>query len=96
MGTSLGNDGRWRFVTESGTQYLLDLGQSTLTRVVDTRFGWAPGLRLDEQPVRVIEVVRLRVGERATFLLSGLADDDVATLRETSPVLVIERVPPPP
>lgn len=75
-----------RVVTEH-SDYVLDEVAGTLTRV--PRHTEAAGLRRDGEPVSLLKVLRLAVGEPAVFVVEGLADG-VTTVRHTTPVVAVE------
>ncbi|MGJ9402402.1 hypothetical protein [Arthrobacter sp. KK5.5] len=72
--------------TETGSRYLLDPVAGTLTR--ELRGVLSNDLRRDGEPIKVLAVVRLRVGSRAVFALD-LRLDGVTTFR---PVTVVQRI----
>lgn len=80
--------GLWVAVTESGTRYLLDLDSETVQRVPPL----GGRLRGDGEPVRLVEWDEITVGlpMRVTVQHDG---DEETTLRETTPVVSLKRVP---
>lgn len=93
--------GRVEVLTESGSRYILDLDLELLTRVrgteqpIDPEVSFPSKLRdHDRGAVRLLRVVRLRVGERAVFDIQSLSDNpDVAyTRRTTTYVLEVRRL----
>lgn len=83
-------------VTASGTTYVVDTGQMTLTRMRESAAA-RPGmessqLRRDGEIIRIQEIVALRVGLRGVFVLEPLGHPEltVATVRSTTPILSIE------
>lgn len=87
----------YRMTSAAGTAYLLDLRppSRTLTRLPfehDQHPGFAldpaRGLRRDGEPLRLVFLDTLRVGESARFWLD-VREDGVLTWRETTPITSI-------
>lgn len=69
-------DGRWRIETQSEVTYILDLDRRTLTRHREPECT-ARSLPWDDQPVPLVEVSGIRIGEQfsAVFRLDGRNTD---------------------
>lgn len=79
--------GRWEVATASGSRYIVDLDERTLTRC---QAGMDNQLRKDASAVRIIGMIECKVGASAEFVLGGIsADPDAVTTRQTSPVTAI-------
>ena len=94
--------GQWEVVCESGSRYLLDLDLELLTRIRGTEQPADPEVCFPSKlrdhsrgAVRLLRIMRLRVGERAVFDIESLSDDpDVAfTRRSSTYVLEIRQLP---
>lgn len=74
------------FRTESGTTYIFDETEGTLTR---SRGVSSDGLRRDGEAIKLVEVIRpARIGEQAILLLD-LRGDGILTVRRTSTVVEV-------
>lgn len=79
-------EGIWHVITESGSDYLLDLDDLTMQRFPDDE---ANQLRMDWETVPLIEVVQLEVGHRMELVID-VRGDGVNTYRYTTPVKKLE------
>jgi hypothetical protein len=84
--------GRYRLITVSKTEYLIDLDQMTLTRY-PLEFGaerdLASGLRRDRSAVSLLRVLGCTVGRSAHFVVNLDVGRGVITLRSTTEVVSI-------
>lgn len=87
--------GRFALYTATGSEYLLDLDQRTLTRRIAAVAPLLPyldvgfkQLRRDGETLPLLLLERLKVGYPASFFLQ-VRSDNVATNRTTSPVVRI-------
>lgn len=78
--------------TTSGARYTINLDERTLTRHVDNGDEETAELRRDGDTVDLLRVVIARVGYGAVFVIDLNVDDVVGTVRETTPVLSIEKL----
>ncbi|MFJ3490663.1 hypothetical protein [Leifsonia aquatica] len=82
--------GVWEVVTESGSRYVIDTIEWTLTRVrglheqEDPEVAPASTLRRDGETLRLLRVIALEVGRRAVFDVEPLRPDAVWTRRTTT------------
>lgn len=78
-------------VTTQSSSYVIDRDEGTLIRYPGPpSLDWdVAALRRDQAHVRLIEIVHLKVGDPAVFLLDGLAAVGQTT-RTTTPVVSIE------
>lgn len=87
----LGTTGRWRVTTATST-YLLDLDAGLATRSPTSRPGSViPAMRRDREPVRLRSVALAEVGAPLVLVLA--AGSGALTLRRSTPVRQIVRVP---
>lgn len=92
--------GSYRFTTLTGSLYALELGpvESTPTRLPKEQpgheryRGMPSDLRRDAEPIRVLEVGVLEVGERGEFTLDLVEDGVPITARSISPVTSVDRI----
>lgn len=95
---------RLLILTESGTQYLVDLRASYLVRLPHPRNSDDPDrppsvpLRRDESPLKVLEILQLEIGKPALFRVEALGDPArvAFTTRRTTTVLLILPLADPP
>lgn len=98
-GLELATGGQWTVTTSSGSVYFFDLDRRLVTRCATAR-GPQPGyrdtaqLRRDGEPVPLLEL-HCRAGSPLRMLLR-VRDDNVTTLRVTTPVRSIRRLGLPP
>lgn len=86
---SFARSGRFLVKTETGSSYVLDMSNQTLTR---SDVGEeSVELRRDGEAIPVVELIECKVGSPALLFLQ-IRDDGVQTLRRTSPVVSIEAV----
>lgn len=94
------DEGLWQVITASGTVYLLDLGPGmrTLTRLPGREkakgdYARIPvaGLRRDGETLPLLAVGQLQLGQPGALLLD-VRRDGIPTVRNTTPVVSIERV----
>ncbi|WP_125572994.1 hypothetical protein [Levilactobacillus huananensis] len=83
--------GRYQVTTATGSRYeiVLNGADKTVVRWPQSAEG---KLRRDEQPIKILELVRVQVGQSAQLLLAPLGSGDVTT-RITSQVEEINWVP---
>lgn len=93
---------RWLIVTASGGRHLIEpdpnTGRATVCRITDARH--EPGyylrskLRRDQEPVGLLGIQLIGLGEPAVLLLHGVnPDPTVVTLRHTTPVVELQLLP---
>lgn len=75
-----------KFETENSA-YEIDRKNDTLTRFNKTN----EELRRDGEPLKILQYLKLEIGESAYFLLD-VREDGIPTLRSTSPVVSIEEI----
>ena len=80
--------GRWQITTETGSTYVVDLDQRSMTRVPELR-----ALRRDYEPLLLHRVLDDRVGDTGCFLVQ-IRPDDLPTLRLTSHITRISQLRP--
>lgn len=94
------DEGVWRIGTASGSVYILDLtsGNRTMTRLPaeERRCGVyaqlpVAGLRRDSQRLRLLSIHQLQLFRRA-YIWVDVREDGVLTLRETTPVVSLDKV----
>lgn len=91
-----GDTGTFLLTTASGSQYLLDLDERTIARfqahAFDPDRSWPTALlRRDTEAIRLVQLLDCRVG--ASLLATiDLRRDGILTLRNTTPLLSIERI----
>ena len=88
--------GCWLVQTASGTVHILDFVSGNVTRMraaedSEPDFEMAD-LRLDGDPVPLLAIARCQAGQPLVMVLQ-VRDDDVQTVRQTTPVLCIRRLP---
>ena len=91
-------------LTESGTQYVVDLHASYLVRLPRSNDSDDPDrppsvrLRRDECPLKILEIVQLEIGKPALFRVEALGDPArvAFTTRRTTTVLLILPLADPP
>lgn len=81
--------GRWQIATETGSTYVVDLDQRSITRVPELR-----ALRRDHEPLLLRRVLDARVGATGCFLVQ-VRPDDLPTLRVTSHITRLSELRPP-
>lgn len=96
-----GAGGQWLVVTESSA-HLFDLDDRTATRypgtgagALDDRLVPVSDLRLDSEPIPLIELHRCEIGKRLLAVLD-VRRDGVITVRDSTIVITISRVNPVP
>lgn len=96
--TTIAQTGVGRMITASRTIYELNFAERTLRRLPLAESPELAGvdsvpLRRDGEALRVIEIIQLQLGHRATFLLEPLGPPPVIlTRRSTTPVIAFERL----
>lgn len=90
--------GSFTITTESGTIYVVDCAARFAQRFPrlrppTTEYATEPvyDLRRDEGRIPLLHIERLIVGERAVLILDVVGDGQTMTVRDTTPVLSIER-----
>ena len=88
--TTVEQTGMGRIITASGTVYELDFEEGTLRRLPIEGSSSEEGavesvpLRRDGEVLRIIEIVQLQLGQRATFLLEPLGPPPVVVTRRST------------
>jgi hypothetical protein len=93
-------NGRVRITTKSGSTYEIDFDSMYLRRIRGTTPSPDPDalpashLRRDGETLKILRVIRLRVGRRAVFDVQPLGDPRIVafTRRTTTNVETIERI----
>lgn len=95
-----GDAGLWQVTTASGSIYLLDLaaGRSAMTRLPARTYPLGDyaripvaDLRRDGETVPLLSIGQLQLGQPGALLID-VRGDGVATVRNTTPVISIERL----
>ena len=88
--------GTWLVRTQTSS-YLLDMNERTAIRIpredMPEEGEWnVAHLRSDAEPLPLLAVVRCNVGDRMRLLLNVVGNDEINTIRDTTPVVSVERV----
>lgn len=85
--------GCYLVVTQSGSQYWLDLGRRILRRMAGPVFHAERRLRRDGEDIVLLEVMRCELGQPMILLINLAAPGVYSTIRISTPVVSIETTP---